>query len=57
MSSQDPGWYNLSGPVEDQPEHDDPVKLAQAVGEWLDAHPRGWPDAYGEREREREAGG
>lgn len=48
MSSKDPGWYNLSGraedePEPDEPEHDEPVDLAQAVGERAAAHPHAEP--------------
>ena len=40
-SSQEPAWYNLSGPVEEEPEHGEPVELAQALGEWAATHRAG----------------
>ncbi len=36
MSAQGPGWL-------DEPEHDEPVGLAQAVSEWAAAHPHAEP--------------
>ena len=34
MSAQEPGWL-------DEPEYDEPVKLAQALGEWAATHRAG----------------
>ena len=36
-------YFNLSGPVEDEHEHDEPVELAQALGEWAAAHHQAEP--------------
>ena len=53
MSITNPGWL-------DEPGHDDPVALAQALGEWATTHPHpdGTPLSAGDVEPEgREAGG